>query len=440
MQVVKLVIILSLIILIGCQKSSVETPTNASGALGNIPAVRLNYRFEPDVPAPPTTAENVVTEEINPGVQADFSTNRVDEILVKMISSPDKQRVLVVYRKSLDSEVEFRLDMYAADGKILRKITYDGIAVYYPGSIVWSPDSKTVAFMAKGRGLVMPTPIPSNQTENVANTAANSKTNANTNANNLSNADAENTNSTTTSQTPPVEPAKAVLTMRTEQIYICGADGEDVKLLTQREGLIYFYFVWSPDSSMLVALAATNEQWQIMQYKAKQNGEFFLPFGRPRLIEKTGRERLLDDYPTNIYPVWSPDSAKVAVAYDKTIKIYDVLGTTPTQAAIPLQNPLLLSSKTHKENMARQEQGGNENTVPANTETNANQVVSTEIDEDSKVWFNPVIDLKWTSAEMLYLQTGYQKLYENSANNVRSYFRWHRLIFSPQAVAPTKQN
>jgi len=438
MQVLKLLVFVSLIFYVGCTKSNTELQPSSSGALSSIQAVRLNYRFEADVPAPPIADENTASEELNPAVQTDFSANRLEEVLVRTAVSPDKQRILVVYRRISDAEYEFRLDMYAADGKILRKITYDGMAVYYPGAIIWSPDSKNAAFMAKVRGAVMPTPAPANSSVNQANTAKNTNANVDSNVNTAVE-NTEETNSATTSQTPLVEPAKAVFTMRTEQLYICGADGEDVKLLTQKEGLVYFYFVWSPDSTMLVALASTYQEWQIMQYRAKQNGEFFLPYGRPRLIEKNGRERLLDDYPTNVYPVWSPDSAKVAVAYDKTIKIYDALGTQPTQAAIPLQNDLLLSSKKHKENLERQNQNSDPNITPTNVETNANQVVSTEIDEDSKVWFNPIIDLKWTETNMLYLQTGYQKLYENSANNVRSYFRWHRLIFSPQAIPTTNQ-
>ena len=438
MQILKLLVFVSLIFLAACPKSGTNTPSNSAADLNNIQAVRFNYRFEPDVP-PPTIPE-VPVDELNPAVQTDFSTNRLDEILVKTLVSPDKQRILTIYRRSSDTEYEFRLDMYAADGRILRKVTYDGMAIYYPGAIVWSPDSKSVAFMAKVRGAVMPTPAPANSNSNSSNTAAN--TNANVNANTNTNTAVEQTPAPIGVETPPVEGAKAVLTLKTEQIYICGADGEDVKLLTQKEGLIYFYFVWSPDSTMLVALAATYQEWQVMQFRAKQNGDFFLPFGRPRLIEKNGRERLLDDYPTNTYPVWSPDSTKIAVAYDKTIKVYDALGTQPTQAAIPLQNPLLLSSKTHKDNVARQEQAninGTPANVETNTNTNANAVVSTEIDEDAKVWFNPIVDLKWTEPNMLYLQTGYQKLFENPANNVRSYFRWHRLIFSPQAIPTTNQ-
>ncbi len=105
---------------------------------------------------------------------------------------------------------------------------------------------------------------------------------------------------------------KTVLTFRTEQIYIADANGNDVKPLTQNEGLIYFYFVWSPDSSMLASLAATYQEWNFLQYQADGKGEFFVPMGRPRLIEKNGRERRLDDNLTSVHPVWSPDSAKVA--------------------------------------------------------------------------------------------------------------------------------
>lgn len=436
MRVFKLLFFVALTAFISCTPSGTETKSNSSTSFNNIASVQLNYRFEPDVPAPPQ--DEPLPNELYPAVQADFSANRLDEVLVKTLVSPDKQRVLTVYRRTTDSEFEFRIDMYAADGRILRKISYDAMAVYYPDTIVWSPDSKNVAFMAKVRGVVIPTPTPASNTENPANTKSN--TNANVNANvNTEIETAENTNTATASQTPFVEPAKAVLTMRTEQIYVCGADGEDVKLLTQKEGLVYYYFVWSPDSTMLAALAATFQEWQIMQYKAKQAGEFFLPLGRPRLIELNGRERLLDDNLTNVYPVWSPDSAKIAVAYDKTVKIYDAVGIQPTQAAIPLQNLLLLSSKTHKENLQRQNQNTEANAAPTNTEVNANQVVSTDIDEDSKVYFNPIIALKWTDVNILYLQTGYQKLFENSANNVRSYLRWHRLIFSPQAIVPSNQ-
>jgi len=434
-----LAFIASLLFQAACQRNIFESPTVAPASLRDVPALRLNFRFEADVPAPPAGNENAQTEERNPAVQSDFDQNRPQELLDKTVISPDKQRVLAVYHKVEDAPAEFRLDMYSADGKILRRITYDGMAVYFPETIVWSPDSKTVAFMAKvrtGQG-TQQTPVTPNQNGNQANTnaVANSQTNVEANVN----VNVENTNTTTVNPTPLVEQPKAVLTLRTQQIYICGADGEDLKLLTQNEGLIYFYFVWSPDGSMLAALAATYQEWQILQYQAETKGEFYVPFGRPRLVEKNGRERRLDDYPTNVYPVWSPDSAKIAIAFDKQVRIYDAIGNAPTQAAIPMQNQLLISSKAYREQLERQEQGENTNTntnaAPTNNDANTNQAMTTTLDEDSMVYFNPIIDLKWTEDKMLYFQTGYVKMYKDSANNVRSYLRWHRLIFSPQAVA-----
>lgn len=153
-----------------------------------------------------------------------------------------------------------------------------------------------------------PTP-PSVETN--TNTAVNTNTATNTDAN--ANLD---TNVNTAPQITPTvaDAATNVLTLRTEQIYICNADGGDLKLLTQNEGLIYFYFIWAPNSSALVALASTWKEWQYGQYQADLRGEIYTPSGRPRLIEKTGRIRLLDDNPTTVQPVWSPDSAKVALA------------------------------------------------------------------------------------------------------------------------------
>jgi hypothetical protein len=145
-------------------------------------------------------------------------------------------------------------------------------------------------------------------------------------------------------------------------------------------------------------------------------------------VEKTGRNRLLDDNLTRVRPVWSPDSAKVAVAFDKDVRIYDAIGDAPTQAAIPLRNPLLLSSQKYDNDLRAKEQGGN-------AQTNANAEVSTLPDESMLVSFNPITELEWTEPAMLYLQTGYIREMRNSADSARSYLRWHRLIFSPQAVA-----
>lgn len=435
----KLILAVVLVSSVACQKSIFQSPTVAPASLRDVPALRLNFRFEADVPAPPETNQNAQSEERNPAVQADFDQNRQQELLEKTITSPDKQRVLVVYRAINDQPTEFRLDMYLPDGKLLKRITYDGMAVHFPDTIVWSPDSKTIAFVGMIRaglpgGQAIPTPTPA---ESQANTAVNSQANTNTEANANTNANAANTNLPAASSTPPIEQPQAVLTLGSEQIYICNSDGGELKLLTQNQRLIYFYFVWSPDSSMLAAMATTPQEWRYLEYQAKEiRGELFVPFGRLRLVEKNGRERLLDDNPTKIRPVWSPDSAKVALAFDTQVRIYDSIGNTPTQAAIPLRNGLLLSSKAFDEELQRKEQGGADaNTAaPANTDANANQAVSTLPDESTLVSFSPIVELRWTENEMLYAQTGYVKQFRNEAENVRSYMRWHRLILSPQAT------
>lgn len=436
-----------LILTISCQRTVTETDTVTANSLKGVPALKMNFRFEMDVPAPPETNSQNTVEEKNAAIQADFDQNRPQETLEKTLTSPDKQRILAIYRKISDTPNEYRLDMYAADGKMLRKITPNGMAVHFPDIIVWSPDGANVAFVAMTRlnqGSATPESAPTPPSVDSNTNAA-----ANTDANVDANMDA-NTNPTPVPTSTAAEASANVLTLRTEQIYICNADGGDLKLLTQNEGLIYFYFLWSPDSSALVALAATWKEWQFSQYQADMRGEIFTPIGRPRLIEKTGRMRLLDDNLTAVQPVWSPDSAKIALAFDKEVRIYDAVGDAPTQAAIPLRNPLLISSKTYDENLQKQEQESANSNANVNSNANANtnvnsnanaaptpsvpQDVKTLPDENSLVSFNPIIQLEWTEEKMLYIQTGYVKEMKDTANSARSYLRWHRLLLSPQAV------
>jgi hypothetical protein len=444
--IAKIFIVSGFLITAGCQKGIFQSPTVAPVSMRDVPSLRLNYRYEADVPQPPEDAKTASTEERNAAVQADFDQNRSQELLDKTILSPDKQKVVAVYHRLGDVQAEFRLDMYTTDGRFLRKITSDAMAVHFPDTIVWSPDSTTLAFVAmtrageQGNGLQ---PLNPNQNSNTNSNSANSNsaTNVNTSASNTE----ANSNSGTGAPADieantgvPAAPTPAaptgILTFRTEQIYICNSDGDGVKPVTQNEGLIYFYYVWSPDSTMLASLAATYREWQFLQYQADQKNEMFNPLGRPRLVEKTGRERRLDDALTQVQPVWSPDSAKVAVAYDKQIRIYDAIGNNPTQAAIPLRNQLLISSQAFDQELQRKEaaSGG------AVTNT-ANVAAPTTLpDENSLVSFNPIINLEWTAEEMLYFQTGYIKLMKNEADSARSYLRWHRLVLSPQAVSLAK--
>jgi hypothetical protein len=417
-------ILVSLLSVTACQRNIFQAPTVAPATLRDVPALKLNFRFEPDVPQPSSAANQTQAgEERVQSVQNDFDTNRPQEVLDKTLPSPDKNRVLAVYHKTDDLQSEFRLDMYSADGRLLRKITPNGLAVHFPDTIVWSPDSTNVAFVGMmrvgNRASATESPTPA-LTEPTVDPNANTNADANTDA---------NANVASPPAATPQPPA-SVLTFRTEQIYLSNSDGGDLKPITQNEGLIYFYFVWSPDSAALITLAATIREWQFGQMQADQRAEMFTPSGRPRLVEKNGRIRLLDDNLTKVQPVWSPDSAKVAVAFEKDLRIYDAIGDAPTQAAIPLKNQLLISSQKFDNDLRMKEQGGN-----AQQPTNANTEAGTLPDESMLVSFNPITELEWTEPGMLYLQTGYIREMRNAADSARSYLRWHRLIFSPQAVA-----
>ncbi len=448
-SIIKIFTIFSLLSLAGCQQKSIFQPqTVTPTTLRDVPAQRLNYRFEPDVPAP-TEEANPQTQERNAAAQADFDQNRPLQVLYKTLASPDKQRVLAIYNRIEDSPIEYRLDMYSADGKFLRKITPNGMAVHYPDTIVWSPDSTSLAFVAMVRAgnTGAPSEPPSNNsnTNSAANTAVNSEVNS---------ADANSQTETTpqTVSTPNAPEPPPVLTFRTEQIYLCNSDGDGLKPLTQNEGLIYFYYVWSPDGSGLAALAARFNEWRYLQFSAEQKGEVFIPVGRLRLIEKSGRERRLDDAPTQVRPVWSPDSAKVAIAFDKQVRIYDATGETPTQAGIVLRNELLKSSQVYDQQQQLQLETGNANgNTNSNSKGNANAntaspistpvdtSISTLPDETTLVSFNPIIMLDWEQDSLLYLQTGYVREFK-SGEGSRSYLRWHRLALSPQAVALGNSN
>ena len=460
----------------GCQKNVFQSPTVAPASLRDVAAVKLNFRFETDVPAPPANAaQTAQSEERNAAIQNDFDQNRAEQILDKTISSPDKQRVIAVYHRSEDLPAEFRLDAYSPDGKLLKKITHNGMAVHFPETILWSPNSTDLAFVAMARtggnnqtSSAPAADVPSispNPNESAVNNSANTEANnaANTNAS------AENTNSEIGNAAPTQTPAAAtaaedapsdVLTFRTEQLYVCNRDGGDLKPLTQNEGLIYFYFVWSPDGASLAALAETFQEWRFMQAQADSKNEVFIPAGRLRLVEKTGRERRLDDNLTTVRPAWSPDAAKVATAFGTQVRIYDTIGDAPTQAAVPLRNQLLISSKTYDENEQRKLE---QTTAEANTNANANaksntksnagtaansnanqtsnanaaanQPVGSLPDESTLVSFNPIVNLEWTEDKMLYLQTGYIKQMKNETDSAHSFLRWHRLVFSPQAIA-----
>lgn len=435
---------LSALILSACARVPEQGPTSGPTSLKEVPSVRLNYRYEADVPAP-DDKRRAATEERSPVVQADFDQNRLLELLDKTVTSPDGKRIVAVYHHPTDRLAEFRLDMYSADGQLLKKISADAMGVQFPDTIVWSPDSSTVAFLAKTRGMseVTTTPTPPD-----GGSAATPTPSADASAN--TNAEPADPEANANADLPPIAPTPAppanVLTFRTEQIYTCNSEGDGVKLLTQNEGLIYFYFVWSPDSAMLAALAATGREWEVLEYRANATKEQFVPLGRPRVIEKNGRERRLDDGLTAVQPVWSFDSAKIACAFNDQVRVYDSRGDTPTQAAIPLRNNLLLSSQVYD-----REQAGKLNVDPGNANTNVNtnsnvnangtaNVPASNLppsalpDPNTLVSFNPIVSLVWPTEDQLYFQTAFVKRMKNDADSVMSFPRWHRLILTPQAA------
>ncbi len=402
-------------------------PANvAPPSVGEVPAVRLNYKYEADVPAPSAETNKSSADERNAAVQGDFDATRSQELLDRTLPSPDQRHILAVYHRVTDTPAEYRLDMYSPDGKALKKLTSDMMAVHFPETIRWSPDSNAVAFVAMTR---------TNQPETVAPPPPSAD-------------DIEL--STPTAPAPPAP--TGILVFRTEQLYIAAADGSGVKPLTQNEGLIYFYYVWSPDSTMLAALATTSREWKYFETLAAGKLEQLIPQGRPRVIEKNGRERRLDDNQTPILPVWSPDSGKVAVAFDvqvddaqnpgkkrrdTQIRIYDAAGTNPTQAAIPLRNQLLISSSAYDKNLHRLDSS---NSLP---EGSASPVpvqpaeISTLPDESELVSYNPIVEIAWTSDDLLYFETAYVKRMVRESDNVTSFARWHRLVLSAQAPAAT---
>jgi hypothetical protein len=429
----------AVLIISGCERTIFDKQSVAPASLRNVAAIKLNFRFESDVPAPPAPGAAEVKK--NDQLQADFDQNRAGDVLEKTIASPDGKRVIAVYRTAGDLETEYRLDMYSPDGKVIKKITPPGLAVHFPDTIMWAPDSTTVAFvgMMRARSVQDAAEIAKPLDQEITDTGNTNSAPAATDTNSAN----SNVNNAAT-QPASTDQGGSVLTFRTEQIYSCGSDGGDLKPLTQQEGLIYFYFDWAPDSSALVALATTWREWQFGENQTRLKGEVYIPAGRPRIVEKNGRERRLDDSLTAVHPVWSPDSAKIAAAFDTDVRVFDAIGDVPTGAAIPLRNPLMISSKAFDDEMEKQISANSNangqnaakpeqpaNAVPAATQ---DPLTSTLPDPNSLVSFNPIVELKWTEDKMLYLQTGYIKEMKDGANSARSYMRWHRLMFSPQAT------
>lgn len=365
-------------------------------SLRDVPAQRLAYRFEPDAQTP----QGAAVEDTQPlsSVQNDFNSRRKDDALVRTVLSPDGQRALALYETGEDRPGEFRIDLYSADGNFLRNVTPPDLSGAFPLTAAWSPDGNYVAFI--GRKSIKPQPTPTPPPDAMTPPGAEGPSPA-------------------ASIAPLFAP---VPVYNTEQVYLCNRDGFDLKPLTTREGLIYFYFAWAPDAHAFAALACKEDEWDARER------EFKLPAGRPRLIGLDGQERLLDDGLTEALPVWSPDGSKVATAFDTDVAIYDAATVdSPTAARIPLREPLLAASAAYDENnlRARSKKAGdaaNAGAAPASSSQRTGPPVS----------FNPIVRMEWPQPETLYFKTAFVRTYENSP--VNNFQRWHILHLSPQAA------
>ena len=359
--------------------------------LRDVPSQRLAFRLEPDV-APPTGIRENALEKIA-AVQLDFNTRRTNDALLRTISSPDGQRVLALYGTEEEPSANFRIDMYSADGKFIKNLTPPNFSCVFPQTVAWSPEGTSITFIAHKKSTPSPTPTPPPELFPLPESSP--------------------------LPTPSVAPVfPSVPVFNTEQIYICNRDGLDLRTLTSREGLIYFYSAWAPDGHAVVALACTESEWDARERQGQ------LPAGRPRLIGLDGSERLLDDRLTPALPVWSPDSSKVATGFEGErefdVGVYDAASNRPTQARIPLRDSMIAASVAFEQRATKSNKGSSPAATPAGGA------------EELPPSFNPIVDLEWVSPEKLYFQTAYVRVHPNETIN--TFPRWHLLHLSPQAA------
>jgi hypothetical protein len=361
--------------------------------LRDVPANILAYRFEADV-NPPKNLNDDLADKLAP-IQDDFNNRRTEDALLRTVVSPDGQRALALYGTADEPSENFRIDLYSTDGNFLRNLTPPDLWASFAEAVVWSSDSNFIAFT--GRRSLKPTPTPT-PLEPVIEVPAGSP-----------------------QPSATIAPSFAPVPLfNSEQIYLCNRDGFDLHPLTTREGLIYFYIGWAPDNHALVALACRESEWEARE------ADYKLPAGRPRLLTLDGKERLLDDDLAEAAPVWSPDSSKVATAFDTDVGIYDAGGKTPTQARIKLREPLIKASVAFEEKKAgatKESDNVNGKSAPGESAAPSGGI---------PVSFNPIVRLEWPAADQLFVQTAFVRMFPNDP--VNNFPRWHLLVLSPQAA------
>lgn len=384
-----LTVLVTLIFAVGCKSVIDRQEDVRPRVLRDVPARNLAYRLTPDV-SPPTNFDDLNNRVA--AVASDFAAKRENDALLRTVVSPDGRRVLALYGTADEPGSNFRIDLYNSDGQFLRNLVPPDLSCVFPETVTWSPDGKFITFIARKRATPSPTPTPP--------------------------PDLEPDPAASPVPSPSVGPLfPPVASFHTEQIYICNRDGYDLKPLTSREGLIYFYFVWAPDSQALAALACKEDEW------SAREGQYKLPAGRPRLIAPDGAERLLDDGLTEALPVWSPDNSKIATAFDTDVAIYDAGGRTPTQGRLPLGEKLIAASVIYEQRTATRRAGANANAPASPTPTPSGAVPPS---------FNPIVRLEWRTPDALYFQTAFVRLMPNETIN--TFQRWHLVNLSAQAA------
>jgi hypothetical protein len=133
---------------------------------------------------------------------------------------------------------------------------------------------------------------------------------------------------------------------------------------------------------------------------------------------------------TEAAPVWSPDSSKVATGFETDLKIYDTLLEAPTQASIPLREPLLAASIAYDEKNLKSK-GKKSESEPDKSSTAGAAAASA-----APVSFNPIVRLAWPEDKTLFVQTAYVRIYANEP--VNNFQRWHRVNLGIQSTASAK--
>ncbi|HYJ47347.1 MAG TPA: hypothetical protein VEV81_12110, partial [Pyrinomonadaceae bacterium] len=154
-RITKPLLVFALLLASTSCRQGTERPRVLVNSLADVPAERLAYSFNPDVEAP-ADAQNKEVTKLKP-IQDDFDSRRKDDRLLRTVTSPDGQRALALYDTGETQEGEFRVDMYASDGRFLRNITPPELSGAFSTTAAWSPDGKSFAFIGR-KSLTQATP------------------------------------------------------------------------------------------------------------------------------------------------------------------------------------------------------------------------------------------------------------------------------------------